>query len=207
MRVIGLCGFAGAGKSTTSEYLVKYHNFYRLSFAHALKEVTAAAFGWPREKMEGISSLDREWRETPDPFWSEIFQRPFTPRTALQYIGTNVFRTHVLETFWVNNLIARLHQLPADANVVVDDVRFINEKTALQSLGASFIIIHRQDKWTPEHYRLWEHAGQPVTSEILHPSEWEWITEPNIVHDTVFINDGSFDRLYATIDNWLEQHT
>lgn len=206
MRIIGLCGFAGAGKSTASEYLVKNYNFVRLSFAQSLKEVTAAAFGWPRSKMEGITALDREWRETPDPFWSNLFGRPFTPRIAMQFIGTEIFRHHVFPTFWVENVLAKISQLPSSTNVVIDDVRFLNERKALTKLGASFIVIHRRDRWTPEHQRLWDSASKTIESSTLHQSEWEWVTDPTILESTIFENDGSYDRLYATIDNWLTHH-
>lgn len=208
--ILGLCGFAGAGKSTTAEYLVEYHDFVRLSFAQSLKDVVSAAFSWPRSRMEGASSLDREWRETPDPFWTQKLGRPFSPRIAMQYIGTDIFRTHVLPSIWIDNVIAKISQLPTNTRIVVDDVRFINERRALAALGATFITIQRvypnTEFLTPEHARLWYNAGAPMESS-LHPSEWEWLTDPNIVDDVIIQNYGSFDLLYTSIEDWLKTHT
>jgi len=207
--IVGLCGFAGAGKSTTAEYLVEYHDFIRLSFAQSVKDVIAAAFNWPRNRLEGASSLDREWRETIDPFWSERLGQPFSPRIAMQYVGTEIFRTHISPTIWVDNVISKIKNLPADSRIVIDDVRFINERKALSELGAKFIIIHRiypsLGFLTPEHARLWYHAGIPLTS-TLHQSEWEWLTDPNIGKDVIIPNDGSFDRLYASIESWIKTY-
>ena len=39
MKLIGLTGFAGSGKSTVAQYLVEQHGFTRLSFAAPLKKM------------------------------------------------------------------------------------------------------------------------------------------------------------------------
>lgn len=202
MKIIGLCGFAGSGKSTIAEYLVEYHDFIRLSFAQSLKDVTAAAFGWPRQRLEGASSLDREWRETADPFWSEQLGRPFSPRIAFQYIGTDIFRAHIHPDFWVYTLITRINQLPVNSRIIIDDVRFVNERNALHGLGATFVKVRKSTFTTSEHEYLWYNAGSPINHEDinLHISEWEWLTHPTAKHDAVIINGGSFDELYRNVE-------
>lgn len=208
MAVIGLSGFAGAGKSTVAEYLVRQHGFERLSFAAAVKDVTAAAFAWDRPRLEGNTPQDRAWREEPDPFWSERMGKSFTPRYALQYIGTDVFRSHVLQSIWADLVIAKIRRLGPAANVVIDDVRFVNERTTLAKEGAVFLLLRRPEFATPLHEQLWKTArgGASIrdlmNGQALHPSEWDWLCDTTVAHDAELLNHGSYDELYAAVDAW-----
>lgn len=208
MAIIGLSGFAGAGKSTVAEYLVRQHGFVRLSFAAAVKDITAAAFAWDRQRLEGATPQDRAWREEPDTFWSERMGKPFTPRYALQYIGTDVFRNHVLPSIWADLVVAKIRGLGPHANVVIDDVRFVNEREALRKEGAIFVLLRRDEFSTPVHQQLWTTARagfairgiEPTNS--LHPSEWDWLRDTTVADDTEILNHGSYDDLYATVEEW-----
>lgn len=208
MLVVGLSGFAGSGKSTISEYLVRQHGFTRFSFATAVKDITAIAFAWDRSRLEGTNPQDREWREQPDPFWSERMMRPFSPRYALQYIGTNIFRNQVLTTIWSDLVIAKIHRLGPASQVVIDDVRFVNERDALRSIGAQFLLVRRAEFPTLLHAHLWRtaRAGFQVrgidTEGAIHPSEWDWLQDATIANDPEIINSGSYDDLYAAVDAW-----
>ena len=94
--IIGVCGFIGSGKNTVAEYLVEKHKFVPVSFAHVLKDACASLFGWDREMLEGKTEESRVQREQVDEFWAERLQIPcFTPRYALQYIGTDILRDHL----------------------------------------------------------------------------------------------------------------
>ena len=84
--IIGICGFQSSGKDTIADFLIKEHNFIRLSFASALKEIVSIMFSWPRDKLEGLTKEDREWREQIDPWWSKSLKMPhLTPRYVLQH--------------------------------------------------------------------------------------------------------------------------
>lgn len=208
MAVIGLSGFAGAGKSTIAEYLVRQHGFIRMSFAAALKDITAVAFGWDRQRLEGATPQDRAWREEPDVFWSARMGKPFTPRYGLQFIGTDVFRNHVLNSIWSDLIVAKITQLNASENVVIDDVRFVNERNALRSVGATFLLVRRDTFASELHEQLWTtgqqgQCGVGIPKPIpLHPSEWEWLTDPTVAVDRVITNSGSYDDLYEAVDEW-----
>lgn len=209
MAIIGLSGFAGAGKSTVAEYLARQHGCTRLSFAGALKDVTAAAFGWDRQRLEGASPQDREWRETPDAFWSDKMGKPFTPRYALQYIGTDVFRNHILNSIWVDNVIAKI-RASHSTNIVIEDVRFVNERQALRAEGAHFLLLRRAEFHSPLHRELWNMARARFSvrgindeySQNLHPSEWDWLQDTTVADDPIIVNSGSYDDLYAAVDAW-----
>lgn len=213
MEVIGLSGFAGAGKSTVAQYLVHQHGFTRLSFAAAVKDITAIAFNWERDRLEGSTPQDRAWRDQPDVFWSERLGRPITPRSALQFIGTDIFRYHVSPSIWADILVARIRHLPLTAKVVIDDVRFVNERRALREVGARFLLLRRAEFPSPVHERLWTTArnGLPILGsqiaspwepDALHQSEWDWLQDATVADDSVITNCGSYDELYTAIDQW-----
>ena len=46
MSLIGLCGFAGAGKDTVAKYLYERRGYIKIAFADPLKDVVSAIFGW-----------------------------------------------------------------------------------------------------------------------------------------------------------------
>jgi hypothetical protein len=84
--IVGICGFQSSGKDTIAELLINEYGFKKLSFAGALKDVLSVIFGWSREKLEGLTKEDREWREQIDIWWSKTLDMPqLTPRYALQY--------------------------------------------------------------------------------------------------------------------------
>ena len=87
-KIIGIAGLIGSGKDTVANHLIKEHNFQRIKFADKLKDGVAAIFEWPRELLEGDSDESREWRETPDEFWSKELGEDITPRFVLQKFGT-----------------------------------------------------------------------------------------------------------------------
>jgi len=96
--IVGLLGFIGSGKGTAGDIL-KDLGFTPLSFAKGVKDVTAEMFGWPRHLLEGDTDASRKWREQPDEFWSKEFKKEFTPRFALQLMGTEVGRMYFTKIF------------------------------------------------------------------------------------------------------------
>jgi adenylate kinase family enzyme len=129
--LIGLVGLIGSGKDTVAEHLVNNYGFKRDSFAKSLKDATANIFGWDRELLEGQTKESREWREQTDEFWSEKFGKPITPRYILQYFGTEVCRGGMLDSVWVDSLIARYK----GTNTIISDTRFINEIKTIRKQG------------------------------------------------------------------------
>ena len=120
--IIGLVGFIGSGKGTVGEIL-EQKGFVKDSFAKPLKDACSVIFGWPREMLEGDTEVSRKWREEPDVFWSEKFGKTFSPRLALQLMGTEAGRNVFHKDIWVTSLLNR----SKGKDVVVTDVRFKNE--------------------------------------------------------------------------------
>ena len=178
--IIGLVGFIGSGKGTVADILTRKHGFVKESFANAVKDACAPIFGWDRKALEGDTPESREWRETPDAWWSEKMGKPFSPRYALQLMGTeagrNVFHTDV----WVLSMLRRID--PAK-NYVLADVRFPNEIDLIRSHGGKVIRVKRgsEPEWyaTAEAYNVttnWDGSMQRMKMyPDVHYSEWAWI--------------------------------
>ena len=128
MNIIGLVGFIGSGKDTVAKILTQ-NGCVQDSFASPLKELCASVFGWPREMLQGDTVESRDFRETPDMYWTrKLGIDQFTPRLALQLLGTEIMRTHFNQDIWLDSLEYRIRKNnPADQIVVVSDCRFKNE--------------------------------------------------------------------------------
>lgn len=123
--LIGLMGLAGTGKSTVGRILRDEYGFVPIAFADSLKDGVAVLFNWPRHLLEGDTDESRAFRETPDPYWSEAFGKPITPRYVLQYTGTELFRNWLAD-FWVRAAGKKMADDPTK-NYVITDMRFVNE--------------------------------------------------------------------------------
>ena len=194
--VIGLVGFIGSGKGTAGDILSEM-GYAKESFAKGVKDTASVMFGWDRKLLEGDTEESRKWRETPDKYWSFKFGRDFTPREALQKMGTEVGRDVFHKDFWVFELENRL--MFHDTPVVVTDVRFPNEIDWIHSIGGKVIEIQR-DK-NPPWYKILKatypekdyHSRWHIMEDYsVHYSEWAWI---GCGIDKVIINDGTLEDL------------
>jgi len=202
--IVGLLGFIGSGKGTAGDIL-KDMGLTPISFAKGVKDVTAEMFGWPRHLLEGDTQHSREWREKPDDFWSYEFGKEFTPRYALQLMGTQVGRDVFHENFWVIKLKNYIDNSP-EQNYVITDVRFQNEIDFINRNGGTLIEIKRGI--TPHWYGIAEKAnrGDPHAElwmkerSGIHESEWKWIGGDI---DHTIDNDGSLEDLKKNLTNCL----
>jgi hypothetical protein len=214
--IIGIVGFIGSGKGTVGDILADDYGFQKVAFANPLKDATASIFGWKREWLEGDTKESREWREEIDDFWSGALKRPgFTPRLALQLMGTEAGRDIFGEDIWVNALKARIDNYEGMAkDFVITDVRFPNEIEAIKSWGGYVYRIKRGEE--PEWYRTAEientkpksvNVSKGKTMANLYPnihySEWAWIGS---VFDNEIANDGTIDDLKENIDHLIMQY-
>ena len=172
MKIIGITGLMGSGKGTVADYLIDDHGFKKMSFADALKDAVAVMFGWPRHMLEGDTDESRAWREQVDEFWSERLERPgFTPRLALQLMGTEAGRQVFGNDIWVAGIEQRIlgekeyydtwHREQSQGmpdtpprGIVIPDVRFFNEIQMIKRLGGTMVRVERGDR--PEY---WDAAG------------------------------------------------
>lgn len=202
--IIGLVGFIGSGKGTVADILVQKKGYTKMSFADTVKDATAAVFGWPRALLEGDTQASREFRETPDDWWSKRFDYSFSPRLALQMMGTEAGRDVFHPDIWVYSLERKMELYP---NVVIADVRFPNEIQFIQNKGG-FVIRVKRGK-DPEWYDTALQANLERNSDLMvdhhiHYSEWAWIGEH---FNYELYNDGSISMLEADVEHMLRVFT
>ena len=206
--IIGLSGLIGSGKNTAADYLKKSHGFTQLAFADALKDAVGVIFRWPRPLLEGDTDESRIFRETVDEWWSRrLGIKHFTPRYALQYIGTDVFRQHFSDSIWILNVERKIESLQEHGySVVVTDVRFPNEIAALRSLGSKFLLISPVQK--PAWYDIAKgfpsynlKQGMHELYPTVHESEYAWVSQQ---FDAEIVNSGTINDLYDRIEAQLK---
>jgi hypothetical protein len=130
-KLIGLCGYAGAGKSTVARFLVREYGFWRQPFAGPLKGMLQS-IGLTEDHTDGAL------KEKPCDLLGGV-----TPRKAMQLLGTEWGRA-ISPDIWVNIWEHRtLSMLEDDQPVVADDVRFANEAEAIRRLGGKVVRVSR----------------------------------------------------------------
>lgn len=206
--LVGVLGLIGSGKGTVGEILSEL-GFHQLSFASSVKDITAEMFGWPRNLLEGDTEESRKFREQSDTFWSKKFEKDFSPRLALQLMGTEVGRNIFHPNFWVIKANQTLNNLKNEGikNFVFTDVRFPNEIEMIRKEGGILIEIRRGI--SPHWYNIAAQANSGFTKaerhmkvEGIHESEWRWIGS-NI--DYVVENNGTKEDLKKEIFSCLKK--
>ena len=145
--VIGLAGFAGAGKTTIAEEIINEVKqdqpsmpVLRLSFASRLKEVLATLVGEnmtftrPEDKT-ALLYAGSDWRV----------------RDFLTTFATEFVRDQIGADFWVDVMAKNLVELEQPTIVIIDDLRFPNELKLVQSLGEAILIERAGNKNTIQH--------------------------------------------------------
>jgi hypothetical protein len=203
--IVGLVGFIGAGKGTVADLLVERHGFFKESYANSLKDACSIIFGWDREMLEGATPESRAWREQKDEWWSEKLGKEFSPRLALQLMGTEAGRDVFHPDLWVHTVMRRCERAPWN-NYVIADVRFPNEINAIVNSGGKVIRVRRGED--PEWYALARECNTYNKQEIMrnaypevHYSEWAWI---GAHYDIVMDNNCSLDELTVRVDKLVD---
>jgi dephospho-CoA kinase len=140
--VIGLTGYAQAGKDTVGSILVE-RGYKRLSFADNVREAIwrlnpaidmgESEYG-TQYKAVRLQELV-EWIG-----WERAKTESREVRRLLQVMGTEVGREMFGETAWID-MVAR--QVSQHEKVVITDVRFPNEAAFVRSVGGRVIRIER----------------------------------------------------------------
>jgi hypothetical protein len=197
--IVGISGFIGCGKSTVAQWLTNDYNFRKDSFATSLKDACAMMFDWPRDMIEGDTKESREWREQVDTWWAGKLGIPnFSPRLALQLVGTDSLRNHFNEGIWFLTLENRVRKNP-DQHVVISDVRFPNEIEFIKNQGGILLKVNRGPAPVWYETALMANKGNSIAKKIMtdtysqaHFSEWAWVGSK---YDYELNNDGTLEDL------------
>lgn len=130
------------GKDTSARYLMREMFARNIlveadAFAGPLKEVCATVFGFSHEQLNTAVE-----KEKVDPFWG------FTPRWALQAVGTEAFRGTIDKEVWVKSLERRYQSNKGSR--VITDVRFPNEAQMVRRLGGYLVRCNRDVQYDPK---------------------------------------------------------
>ena len=199
--IIGIVGHIGSGKDTVGNFITQSvgKTGRTDSFAAPLKDLCSSIFGWPRHLLEGNTMESREFRETPDIFWTrKTGIDNFTPRLALQLVGTDVLRDHFHNDIWINSLEYRLRKISDSDTVVVTDARFTNELDIIKHLCGTIIWVQRGELPAWYETAVEANGGNVVSKRIMttryrdvHQSEWNWAGYPvdHIIRNTGTLED------------------
>lgn len=199
--LIGIVGFIGSGKGTVGDILSKKYGYVQDSFAAPLKDAVATIFNWDCTLLEGATKESRAWREQPDTFWSEQFGKSFSPRLALQLMGTEAGRDVFHKDLWVISLLKRSH----NRDTVITDVRFKNEVALIKKSCGVVIRVVRGPE--PFWFTIAEEANKGYEGSLvamhnlgIHRSEWDWVGCS--MYHTIY-NNGTLEDLEKEVDQFV----
>lgn len=123
--IIGLVGYARAGKNTAADGLKSYH---QVSFAKALKEEVAEIMN-----EKGGFGLRIDFKKDEE---AKIKYRPLL-------VAWGEARRQAYENYWIDRLFKQIGHDLYHCNYVVTDCRYRNEVQAIKAVGGKIIYIER----------------------------------------------------------------
>jgi len=176
--LIGLTGKAGSGKDTVGDYLVEKHKFESAAFADHLKDVTALAFGIDKKHFQ-----NQELKTIVHPTFG------ITPREMIQKVGTECFRAHFDDDFWVKHIdMLYKEMLEEDKNFIVTDCRFDNEVMWVRNNGGVIINV----------------SNSKVNDNVLNGHASELGIDKDLIDYTI-TNDSTIEMLYTNLDKLCKE--
>lgn len=130
MKIIGIVGVAGSGKTIVARHLTENYGYSRSRFAEPLKNMLKHGLGLTDEEVDG----DRKM--VPLERFGGV-----TPRYMMQTLGTEWGRRCIYRNLWVDAW--REWAVDQEGPLVVDDVRFANEAAVIRELGGTVWRVYR----------------------------------------------------------------
>lgn len=194
--VIGLSGYAGTGKDTAADIIVRIlaPNVRRTAFADAVRAELAQAFHvdvglFLRRDLKTAPLHELRPNRCSDPAFrlhllrSRLPNDPLSPRHVLQQWGDDYRRTQD-PCYWVSQVSEKFRAMPAGVAAVITDVRYPNEASWLHSVGGYLVRITR--------------AG--TAPALGHRSD---LGVDLLQHDHVIANDGTVEDLETELSDAL----
>jgi hypothetical protein len=112
--------------------------------------------------------------------WETAYKYEWTPRSLLQYIGTDLFRDKILDNIWINALFSKyidkadrtsegiLSKKPIYPKWIIPDLRFPNELQAIKNRGGITIRVNRAlyKKGEPNDIFKKEHPSETALDDV-----------------------------------------
>lgn len=180
MRLIGLAGKAGSGKTTVCRFLCTAFEWREISLADPIRAGLNAMLGIQTPVM-----LDPVMKNEVVPGMR------VSARELMQTLGTEWGRKLVDDRVWIRQATAAITAIrqsdPTARGVVVSDIRFANEAEWIRSLGGQ--VWHIGDR------KMGKSDGLPPAASA-HASEAGIAREE---HDGWIDNSGTLDDLYDAV--------
>lgn len=132
--IIGFMGKKGVGKTTAANFLVSNHGYQKMSFAAKLKDLSRALFPFSDTDLNGQNK-------------EKMFGKyDWTPREFMERFGE--FMRYWDKDYWLNG-VRSIVQFNPNRDIVIDDVRYVNEADFIKSVGGILIRINRYPSQNP----------------------------------------------------------
>jgi hypothetical protein len=177
-KIIGITGLKGSGKDTAANFLVEKYDCEIVKFAGPLKDMLRIyLLKYMNEYPYVVEELIEGTRKE-EPY--KGFGGKST-RYVMQTLGTEWGRDLISQSLWTDAALTRIKDVRKHKPVIVSDVRFVNEFTALKKLGATLIRVERDS----------------MKLNTLHPSETGISALPV---DIIIKNNGSLEDLRKEVE-------
>lgn len=184
MKILGITGVAGSGKTTLATLLANC-GWAQTKFATPIKSMLVTLL-----RCQGVDNvmasrmIDGDLKEVPTNYFGGK-----TPRYAMQTLGTE-WRELISRNLWVDAWKHVITTFPPGAKILVDDLRFHHEFEAIRSLDGKTVRIHRPN-------------NNSLTKASAHISETQTF---QIKADLTIINDAHpekmLDQLSKLVEYW-----
>lgn len=168
MKIIGIAGRKQSGKTVLSSIAVEKYEYTKLTYDNALKNLICHLLDIDRATMEiwkndANKIVDFSFTEPQISYLSNLTQIKIeniqteiskvvmysTVREMLQKIGTDIIRKY--NKNWhvncIKNEILKLYNENNNVNIIIDDVRFHNEKDLIKTFGGEIYFIIKPNNW------------------------------------------------------------
>lgn len=181
-KLIGILGRKRSGKDTIGNYMVERYNYNRYAFADPIKDIIKIMFDLSEQQLnEDKEKIDERWG--------------VSPRTFLQKFGTEICRNNLEtyipninldgETLWIK-LFRIFYEKNKDKDIVITDVRFLDELNVIKSCGGKIVKVNRDN-----------------LEKDIHISEKDIDSYDNELIDYFVDNNYTFEDLFSQMDTFL----
>lgn len=196
-KIFGFCGRKRSGKTTLANVLKENYDAEIVTIANYLKQLCCDILGYDIETLNKVKDDGAKFSYYPDKTWYEkisektgieisdiiedIGKIEFTNvRQMLQVIGTDCIRKHK-PNWHVECMKKDIEELLSKGKIVaIDDVRFPNEKNAIEELGGTCYFIIR-----------------PINNNISNHVSETSLTWQDFTYSHIIINDFSHLKEYV----------
>ena len=197
LKIIGFAGRKRSGKTTLAKYLKNEENAIIITIADFLKYLCCELMNMSYEELNEKKDNGYVFDIVPDNRWFNIIDKHthigidnikkelqdihiLSIRQLLQIIGTDVIRKYN-ENWHVEKMVEEIQSYSGDKLIVIDDVRFPNEREAILRLSGEVFFIVRPNSLTISNHSSetalkWHNFSFDKIIINNYPNEEEFIT-------------------------------